>query len=98
MQLSDTISFLEFTYCKAESLEQFRFQEETNRARRLGMPYYVAYMDETNNVAMMMEHHISEKTNAKWLEKAIELGAIYMKKPDFEITKLAVENSNNVKA
>lgn len=80
-------------FYKAQSLEQFRFQEQNNRARRLGLKYYVAYQDPDKGTAVLLEQKISDKTDAEWLKNAINLQAIFLSKIDFEITLMAIRRN-----
>jgi hypothetical protein len=92
--LSDTISFMDFTYCKAKDLEQFRFQNGKQiGSRRIDLKYYVAYQDEQNNSVILIENKISNTTDPKWLKEAIALEAIYLQKFDHDMTLTSIESA-----
>lgn len=89
-----TISILGKTWCQVESFEQFRHQEPTDRTRRIGLKYYVLYEEipggaGTAGGSILIEHTITKQTDATWLEKAVNLGHVYLQQIDHDMTLTA---------
>ncbi|REE01077.1 hypothetical protein C7460_10497 [Marinoscillum furvescens DSM 4134] len=76
-----SISVFDKTWCQAENIEQFRRED---LSRRNGLNYYVLYQDENGSV--LIEQTVTNETDPKWIQKAIDMGLIFMKKVDHEIT------------
>lgn len=95
-----TISILGKTWCQAESLEQFRRQEPTNRSRREGMKYYILYCAPgespfpkggQGDFGVLIQQAVTSSTDPTWLDEAIKLGSIYLEEIDFNLTKSAIQ-------
>ncbi len=75
---------LEITGREWVQVENFNQMRHEKGSRRLGLIYWVK-MD-LDGTIYLVQDSISEKTNVKWLQEAIKMGAIYLERIDYDIT------------
>ena len=83
------INIFDRRYIQCQYFSHFRFEDGK---RRMDMPFWVRCAE--SGVVHLIQYHISNETEVKWLMSLIEDGMVYMRSIDHALTLPNAEKLN----